>query len=358
MILTISSSQSRAYDYAGNRVSQGSQSIANLLLENSTHKFVPDAFGTGSLAQKVDRASGAAENFAYRADQKLLSYSRNGIQAEYFYDALGRRVAKKVTKGSDQAFTQSYVYLGEEDKILLGKAGDGEITVYLDGQGIDEHLGEVSSRGVKAYATDHLGSVLNGDAAGVAKAFGAWGENISSSAPTITATSSPVAYGFTGRQLDPESGTYYYRARTYLPDVGRFAQADPIGFDAGDANLHRYVWNNPLSYRDPSGNGAVGLAAFFGCSAYNTYQAYSTYAEYKSQQNRVLLLIESNLALQKQNEQPNSCSKQERANLATISSNTTQILTIESTYAQTIAGGALKGFALEAICLGLLGLPF
>ncbi|OFZ18888.1 MAG: hypothetical protein A2X94_03185 [Bdellovibrionales bacterium GWB1_55_8] len=214
---------------------------------------MPDEFGTGSLSQKVDRVSGSSQNFTYRADQKLVSYSRDGMQAEYFYDALGRRVAKRVTKGAEPAFTQSYVYLGEEDKILLGKSGDGEVTLYLDGQGIDEHLGEVSSRGVKAYATDHLGSVLNGEAAGAARAFGAWGENLSSSASTITAASSPVAYGFTGRQLDSESQTYYYRARTYLPDTGRFAQPDPIGFDGKDTNLYRYVKNDPLKYIDPKG---------------------------------------------------------------------------------------------------------
>ena len=253
MIQLINRRARMTYDYAGNRVSQGSLNLANILLENSTHKFAPDEFGTGSLSQKVDRASGAAENFSYRADQKLTSYSRNGMLAEYYYDALGRRVAKKVTKDGNPAFTQSYVHLGEEDRILLGKSGDGEITVYLDGQGIDEHLGEVSSRGVKSYATDHLGSVLNGDAAGAAKAFGAWGENLNATSPEISASSSPVVYGYTGRQLDTESAAYHYRNRTYFPGIGRFAQPDPLGFAAGDTNLQRYVFNSPLNYVDPFG---------------------------------------------------------------------------------------------------------
>ena len=268
--LGAAANQSWQYDYAGNRVSQGSLNLANILVENSSHKFVPDEFGTGSLGQKIDRVSGASENFSYRADQKLTSYSKDGLVAEYFYDALGRRIAKRLTKGPDSAFTQSYVYLGEEDKILLGKAGDGEIALYLDGEGIDEHLGEVSSRGAKAYATDHLGSVLNGEAAGAAKAFGPWGENLNDSAPAITAASSPVVYGFTGRQLDPESGTYYYRARTYVPEVGRFLQPDPIGFTGTGSNLYQvdlaeetpphiepnlyeYAFNNPVNYTDASG---------------------------------------------------------------------------------------------------------
>ncbi|UCG48260.1 MAG: hypothetical protein JSU94_00500, partial [Phycisphaerales bacterium] len=36
-------------------------------------------------------------------------------------------------------------------------------------------------------------------------------------------------YYFTGRRLDGESSLYYYRARYYSPEIGRFLQTDPIG---------------------------------------------------------------------------------------------------------------------------------
>ena len=71
-----------------------------------------------------------------------------------------------------------------------------------------------------------------------------------------------VAYGagtsgravtYTGRELDGESGLYYYRARYYDPQTGRFLSEDPIGFDAGDQNLYRYVANNPITFVDPDG---------------------------------------------------------------------------------------------------------
>jgi RHS repeat-associated protein len=37
-------------------------------------------------------------------------------------------------------------------------------------------------------------------------------------------------YMFTSRRYDPEAGLYYYRARYYAYDIGRFLQTDPIGY--------------------------------------------------------------------------------------------------------------------------------
>jgi uncharacterized protein RhaS with RHS repeats len=39
----------------------------------------------------------------------------------------------------------------------------------------------------------------------------------------------------------------------YDPTVGRWLTEGPIGFDAGDANLFRYVGNDPTNLTDPSG---------------------------------------------------------------------------------------------------------
>ena len=59
-------------------------------------------------------------------------------------------------------------------------------------------------------------------------------------------------YMFTGRRYDPETGLYYYRARYYSPELGRFLQPDPIRYEDG-LNLYGYVLNNPVTEKDPYG---------------------------------------------------------------------------------------------------------
>jgi len=45
---------------------------------------------------------------------------------------------------------------------------------------------------------------------------------------------------------------YYYRARYYDPEIGRFVSEDPLGFKAG-VNFYTYVGNNPINANDPTG---------------------------------------------------------------------------------------------------------
>ena len=49
-----------------------------------------------------------------------------------------------------------------------------------------------------------------------------------------------------------DGGHYYYRARFYTPQLGRFVSWDPIGYDAG-ISLLEYVWDNPCNLTDPTG---------------------------------------------------------------------------------------------------------
>jgi RHS repeat-associated protein len=100
--------------------------------------------------------------------------------------------------------------------------------------------------------TDRLGSVRNlVDANGSlidTISYDGYGNRTSESSP-----GNGDRYGFTARELDSVTGLGYYRGRWYDAQTGRWTSRDPIGFDAGDANLYRYVGNDPTNATDPSG---------------------------------------------------------------------------------------------------------
>ena len=57
-------------------------------------------------------------------------------------------------------------------------------------------------------------------------------------------------YTFTARRYDLETGLYYYRARYYNPQIGRFLQLDPA---YQGMNWYAYCGNNPVNCTDPTG---------------------------------------------------------------------------------------------------------
>ncbi|MCR9145078.1 MAG: FG-GAP-like repeat-containing protein [bacterium] len=66
-------------------------------------------------------------------------------------------------------------------------------------------------------------------------------------------------YKFQGKELDHTTELYYFGARYYDPDLGRFIQADSLAVGGNvphASNMDRYAafGNNPLSFIDPSGN--------------------------------------------------------------------------------------------------------
>jgi RHS repeat-associated protein len=76
--------------------------------------------------------------------------------------------------------------------------------------------------------------------------FGAFGNALTDTG----STSNSLKY--TGRESDPDTGLYYYRARYYDTTIGRFLSEDQKGFAAG-INFYAYVGNNPVNFNDPFG---------------------------------------------------------------------------------------------------------
>ncbi|MBE7170548.1 MAG: hypothetical protein INR73_08155 [Williamsia sp.] len=71
----------------------------------------------------------------------------------------------------------------------------------------------------------------------------------------------PIAkrYRYTGMEREEESGLAYHSARFYLPWLGRWLSADPIGIE-GQINQYDYVNNNPILKFDLTGMDAVSSA--------------------------------------------------------------------------------------------------
>ena len=65
----------------------------------------------------------------------------------------------------------------------------------------------------------------------------------------------PATFTFTGKQLDQDGGLdwYYFGARFYDPEVGRFLGVDPLAEKYPALNPYQYTKNNPLKYVDRDG---------------------------------------------------------------------------------------------------------
>ena len=253
--------ESFTYDDVGNRVDSNQNGLSTF---NDANQLEGDANFTyqydnnGNQIQKTDKITSAFTLYEYDAEDRLIRVVRDdGSIVNYKYDGLGRRIEKEV----DTVVTK-YIYDNED--ILLELDGSNNIIArYTHGPGIDEPL--VMERGGASffYHADGLTSItdLTDTAGTVAQAYtySSFGKIESQLDPSFI-----QPYTFTAREFDPETGLYYYRARTYDPLVGRFLQEDPIGFLGGDVNFYSYVRNRPVVLADPDGTGPIGIAAGVG----------------------------------------------------------------------------------------------
>jgi len=178
---------------------------------------------------------------------------------------LGRRTHKSGT-----GVTEAYSLNDGDDEIVEYDSGNHPTALYVPGPAIDEPIAMVTKDGSgnftvhKYFHTNHQGSVIamSDDSGALSEGpytYDPYGNCFSGG----SACSGGVPYRFTGRRFDPETGLYYYRARYYWPQGGRFLQTDPVGYTA-DLNLYTYVGNDPLNFNDPAGKYMVivGDAAY------------------------------------------------------------------------------------------------
>ena len=251
------------YDANGNRLAThaaptGYQTgTANRLSSDGVHNYQYDA--EGNMTTQTMIATGAVRTFVWDHRNRLVSVTdkladgTTQMRAEYTYDTMDRRIAKRVSKIGEPVSELHFIYDREDIIVDAGKeagASAFEYTRYLHGGGIDEVFAEqVVGGNARWLLTDHLGSVRysttnNGDVIN---------DSDYASFGGLFLSHPPSRHQFTSREFDAETGLNFYRARYYSQSIGQFVSEDPMGFKAGDKSLRRYVLNSPVHFTDAFG---------------------------------------------------------------------------------------------------------
>ena len=195
--------------------------------------------------------------YAYDVLNRQIGMSGSGGAAEYVYDATGRRIAKIAVSGT--ITTTTYYVYDTRYRVIEERVGDSSLAArYTYGADIDEPLTMERSGRTTYYHRDALGSVTEmtdaADRLVERYEYDVYGEPsiLDTVGNRLAVSASGNPYLFTGRNYDPEGDNYYFRARVFSPEIGRFLQVDPL---RGELPLsqYSYVDNRPTLLVDPSG---------------------------------------------------------------------------------------------------------
>ena len=233
------------YDAVGNRLSSLNYPTWTYNDRNELQSFNGTSYTYDLNGNRVGKTDPSGSwTYGWNWEGQLLSVFPPTGAVAFRYETLGRRVWKNAGATNQRAYT----YDGED---ILRETNwvTGATLTFIHGPGIDEPLAAEDQNGNFFYAhADGLGSVVKSTNANgqviTTKQYDAFGN--------IQIGASDGRYAFTGREWDPETGLYYYRARYYDQVAGRFLSEDPIGF-LGGVNFYTYVMNNPVNFVDPSG---------------------------------------------------------------------------------------------------------
>ncbi|MHB9048515.1 MAG: RHS repeat-associated core domain-containing protein, partial [Pirellulales bacterium] len=279
------------YDANGNRINNGyTVDPNNRLKSDGTKRYEYDNEGnrTKRFTWYDLDADGVVDNgerfliteYTWDYRNRLTSVVDRGAEGlastqvvNYTYDVFNRLVARWIDPDGDNGTTEpirqtAFVYDGDQillqfEQVGLGNLDGGDLKHrYLWGPAVDQILADetvaslLTAGDVLWPLTDHLGSVRDlahfdplTDTTTVVRhqVYDAFGN-----LRWVTGLAECL-FGFTGRMYDTATKLQNNLHRSYDATVGRWLSEDPIGFNAGDANLSRYVGNNPLRRTDPSG---------------------------------------------------------------------------------------------------------
>ena len=176
--------------------------------------------------------------------------SNGRILEEYSYDVNGDRI--KVIRYSYTGGTNETIYTPYKDWMQIRNSSGTFNFYYVYQDGI--LVSRLNPDGTKwFYHADHLGSttLITDESGNVIENefYSPFGESLNSNINEDFKL-------YTG-QFKDSTGQYYYGARYYLPDIGKFVQPDTLiqdFYDPQTLNRYTYTRNNPYLYVDEDGN--------------------------------------------------------------------------------------------------------
>ena len=239
--------ESYTYDPVGNRlsslgVSSYTNNSSNELTSTPSTTYTYDS--NGNTQTKVVGSNTTSYTWDFENRLSSVTLPGSGGTVSFAYDPFGRR-----TKKVSSAGTSVFAYDG--DNLIEETNSAGSIVArYAQTQYVDEPLAMLRSGTTSYFETDGSGSTTSLSNASGALAqtytFDSFGKTTNSSG----SLTNPFQY--TSRELDSETNLYYFRARYFDPNVGRFISEDPLSWSVG-TNYYSYVQNSPLNLLDPSG---------------------------------------------------------------------------------------------------------
>ena len=240
------------YDGVGNRATASNatgtitHNANNELLKYGDISYNYDA--NGNMVAQTSATE--TRQYVYNAQNRLVRVEdgSSGVIAEYYYDPFGRRLWKDVDG------TRTYFFYADEGLVVEYDESGNEIRSYgyqPDSTWTTDPLWLKEGGDYYWYQNDHLGTPqklidITGTVVWAAQ-YTAFGE---AQIQVETVTNN---LRFPGQYYDAETGLYYNYQRFYDPQIGRYTQVDPIGFDGGDVNLYVYVGNNSVNGMDAYG---------------------------------------------------------------------------------------------------------
>ena len=220
------------YDENGNLLEKGDvydESGEDVSIEQSGDYtlFEYDLLNRLVSVSKIDEDTGALRQVvSYRYNHKNLRIERTDTEGttRYVFDLAGSIIEEHDAEGLTRYVFRNNKHLAkitpDGKTYYYGTDNLGSTTVLFDEEGNAVWKGEISA----------FGDVVLGE----------WiGEELFDE-----------RVRFTGKDYDEVTGLYYFNARWYDPQLGRFTSEDPI---RDGINWHVYTYNNPLKYTDPTG---------------------------------------------------------------------------------------------------------